>query len=220
MRWLKIFGVFAVLYIGYKAVYPDYNYRYRLEVTALVEHEAYVGSSVIEVTWQGGPRIFEGGRYGARGLMNGRAPVVNLGDRGVIIASLSDSRDYSRSALFICAKAFGNTSSDGELSKLRLLKGRRELTPDNWPQLLWFPTSASPSGVSELDRKNFPDLPSSIGGQLSLYCEPTDEPISHDIQKLLPWFQAWQETFRRQLIITAKPNELTLAPYMLIGDSK
>lgn len=214
-----LLSVFAVLYLGYKAIYPDYRYRYRLEVKVSLEDRAYIGSSVIEVTWRGGPRVFAGWRYGAQGYLSGHAPVVDLGDRGVIVASLG-GREYSRSALFICAKAFGNASSDEELSKLRSLSGSRELAPDNWPSLLWFPTSAGPSGVIELDRKTFPQLSISTGGRLSLYCEPTDEPISHDIQQLLPWFRAWQESFRRQRMVTAKPNEVSLSPYMLIGDSE
>ena len=134
VKWLAALLVgFAGLYGLYKLTYPDYTYRYRLQLSLEVDGKIHTGSSVIEVTWRGGPNIENGGTYNALGTVHGQAQLIDLGDRGIIIASLG-GRDYGSSTVFMCAKAFGSDSSLKELPKLPRLTGRRELRPDNWPR--------------------------------------------------------------------------------------
>lgn len=41
----------GVCYVAYKAKYPDYAFRYRLELTLEIDGKPHTGSSVIEVQW-------------------------------------------------------------------------------------------------------------------------------------------------------------------------
>lgn len=211
---LKIFGVIAALYLGYSAIYPDYSYRYRLELRVSVDGKVVADSSVIEVTWRGGPNIAEHFVYTAHGSVEGRAPIVDLKERGVVVAALRTNNDYARSALFFGATAFGNDSSYKALPKLGSLSGRRSLAPNGWPTLLWFPSSASPDGVRVIDRND----PASILGKgaydISVNVETTNASVTTDVAKRLPWFWDWRNSARSNVL---RPNELLLTPSMLLG---
>jgi hypothetical protein len=87
MKWLGIFlalivGAFAV----YKLSFPTYAYRYRLELAISVDERIYTGSSVIEVVWQCGFKFADSGRCGSS--LRGQAAVIDLGARGVLVATL------------------------------------------------------------------------------------------------------------------------------------
>ncbi len=153
--------------------------------------------------------------YSASGFVEGRAPIVDLKGRGVVVAALRTNRDYARSALFFGAKAFGSDSSYKELPKLGRHSGRRVLAANDWPTLLWFPSPATPNGVQELDRND----PASVLGQgayqISMSVEMTDAPMTVDVARRLPWFESWRKGARSN---TLRPNELLLTLSILLGD--
>src|SRR6266852_2768355 len=80
-----VLGVGALV-AGYMYKYPNYTYRYRLTVNIEVDGKVRSGSSVIEVTWHGQPELGDVGPFHPR--IRGQAPLVDLGDRGVVGASL------------------------------------------------------------------------------------------------------------------------------------
>jgi hypothetical protein len=82
----------GILVVGYRYKYPDYRYRYRLTVNIEADGKIYSGSSVIEVKWRGGPVVGDGGPFGPS--VKGQAALVDLGDRGVVVATLLNDEDY------------------------------------------------------------------------------------------------------------------------------
>ena len=60
MKWLAITGaIIAVAVVIFKVNHPTYSYRYRLQLSLAVDGKVHTGSSVIEVTWERGPKIAE-----------------------------------------------------------------------------------------------------------------------------------------------------------------
>jgi hypothetical protein len=225
LKWI----IFAALCIGvpyfaYNLIYPDYTYRYRLELTLELDGKPYTGSSVIEVRWIGGPSISHQGAYAASGFVYGQAPLIDLGTRGILIVGLinadSGSPHDAVPALFLGAAAFGNDSSYKKLPSLVRETGRRDLKPDNWPRLMWLPDRLDRTSA----RKIAPEEIESVFGPgarfTSAFAEMTSDPIMIDIDKKLPWYRVWADGYRRQpLAIYDRPGIVTLRPNMLIGDA-
>jgi hypothetical protein len=139
----------GVLVTGYWYKYLHYTCRYRLTVNIEVDGNVHSGSGVIEVTWHGGPEIGDVGPH--HPTMRGQAALVDLGDRGVVVASLLGEdwgRPYSSTggwgALWIAPRAFGFGTSVGELPDFLKLRGKRELADDNLPRFLWFSNPKDP----------------------------------------------------------------------------
>jgi hypothetical protein len=224
MKWIACAALFvSIPYLAYKIIYPDYSYRYRLELTLEVDGKPYTGSSVIEVKWVGGPSIGHQGAYVADGHVYGQAPLIDLGNRGILIAGLingdTGSPNDAVSALWLGAKAFGNDSSYDQLPKLRQMTGRRDLMPGNWPRLMWLPDPLDRTSA----RRIRPDEIESVFGRgarfTSAFVEITRDPIVVDIDKKLSWYRAWADEYHRQrIIIYDRPGKVTLRPNMLIGD--
>src|SRR5262245_61484699 len=113
---LAVLAVLALLagaaVVGYRYKYPNYVYRYRLTLNIEVDGKIHSGSSVIEVKWRSGPVIGDGGPFG--GSVKGQAVAVDLGDRGVVVATLINdesygpARDGALGALWVAAAAFGD----------------------------------------------------------------------------------------------------------------
>jgi hypothetical protein len=101
----------GVLVVGYWYKYPNYACRYRLTVNIEVDGKLHSGSSVIEVTWHGGPEIGDVGPYSP--TMRGQAALVDLEDRGVVVATLTPNWEPRNSAtgwgaLWLVPRAFGD----------------------------------------------------------------------------------------------------------------
>jgi hypothetical protein len=147
MKWLGIFlAVVVAVAMIYKVNFPSYSYRYRLQVSISLDEKIYTGSSVIEIVWDCGPKISGLGRCAPS--LGGQATLIDLGSRGVIVATLrsgeniSPTPDGAIDAVWLCANAFGNRSTDEELPALPRLTGRRNLPPSNLPRLVWFANTA------------------------------------------------------------------------------
>lgn len=147
---MRVFGVIvgcvALLVIGiivwWQFTYPTYRYRYRLTLAIEVDGRVHTGASVIEIIWSGGPEIGDVGRY--HPSIRGQAVLVDLGSHGAVVAALTNGESYGPAqdgalgALWIAAYAFGNKSTNEELPQLENLTGRRRLSPENMPRLIWF----------------------------------------------------------------------------------
>jgi hypothetical protein len=224
VKWITLAAfLVGIPYFVYKLKYPDYVYRYRLELTLEVDGTSYTGSSVIEVRWIGGPSISRQGAYAADGFVYGQAPLIDLGNRGVLIAGLITGDAASPAdavpALWLCAKAFDNDTSTEKLPDLVRETGRRDLKPGNWPRLMWLPDRLNRASA----RKIAPDEIVNVFGRgarfTSAFVEITHDPIVVDIDKKLPWFRAWADEYRRQPLEIYEPGKVILRPNMLIGDA-
>ena len=178
---------------GYWYKYPNYSYRYRLTVKIEVDGKIHSGSSVIEVTWHGGPEIGDVGRYTP--TLKGQAALVDLGDKGVIVAALVNGEGYGRPAqvfgpwgtLWLVPRAFGLGTSVDELKDWSPPLDKRRLEADNMPLLLWFPDPKDPTSGQTIAPS---EISRSLGPSARLvgaFVEITRDPIALDIGEKLPW---------------------------------
>lgn len=223
IKWLAFAGLLVgAAYFAYKLKYPDYVYRYRLELTLEVGGKAHTGSSVIEVRWIGGPSISNQGTYAADGYVEGQAPLIDLGELGILTASLIDGDSASPGdavpALWLCAKAFGNDTSAKQLPNLVRETGRRDLKPENWPRLMWLPDRRDPMSARKISLNEIGDVFGRGARFTAGSVEMTSDPIVIDIDKKLPWYRAWADEYRRKQPVY-DPRKMILRPNMLLGNA-
>ena len=213
----------GALVVGYMYKYPNYTYRYRLTVNIEVDGKVHSGSSVIEVTWHGGPEIGDVGPYTP--TIRGQAPLVDLGVRGIVVAALINGEGYGRPSsgsawgvLWIAPRAFGRESSVDELPDLPKLRGKRELASDNLPLLLWFSSPQDPNTAKKILVEDIPDIFGPSARFVGASVEIAGDPILIDINQKLPWFQSWSDDYRARGPIYL-PNKTGLSRYMFVGDA-
>jgi hypothetical protein len=200
-------------FAAYKLSFPTYAYRYRLELALSVDEKIYTGSSVIEVVWRCGPKIADLGRCAA-----------SLRGEAAVVAALVNGEDYGPAqdgavnAMWLCAQAFGNPSTDEELAKLPKLHGRRDLAAPNLPRLLWFSNLEDPRTGAKLSAGKMPGAFGASAGLVRASVEITNDPIVININRKFPWFQAWSDNYRTRGPIYL-PNGTALSRYMFVGDA-
>jgi hypothetical protein len=216
--------VFCVgtLAAGYWYKYPDYSYRYRLTVNIEVDGKVHTGSSVIEVKWSGGPVVGDGGPFGPS--VKGQAALVDLGDRGVVVATLINGEDYGPAkdgalgALWVAAETFGNHSTVEEIPHLPDLRGKRDLALDKLPRFLWFLNPQDPTTAQKLLVQ---DIPATFGPSARFAgasVEITNDPILIDIRQKFSWLKPLEDKPPLNNIIYL-PNGLGINRYYFIGDA-
>jgi len=191
MKWLGILlAIVVAVVVIYKLSFPTYPYRYRLQVSLSIDGQIYAGSSVIEVTWKCGPKIAGLGQCAAS--LRGQAATIDLGSRGVVVATLVNGENYvsakdgATNAIWLCANAFGDIKSDQDLPKLPKLSGKRDLVPPNFPRLIWFKNSEDPATATRLLLQ---DIPTAFGASAHFAgaaVEITGDPIVVDINRKFP----------------------------------
>lgn len=227
MRTLGVIvGSIALLVVSiivwWQIKYPTYSYRYRLTLAIEVDGKVHTGSSVIEIVWSGGPEFGDVGPY--HPSIRGQAPVVDLGPRGTVVAALINGESYGAasdgalSALWIAARAFGNDSTNDQLSKLPKLTGRRDLAVDNMPRLIWFSNVADPKMALKLRADEIPKIVGANARLVNAFVEITRDPIVIDIDKKLVWFRPWADRYR-ELGPVWLPNQTVLSRNMFVGDA-
>src|SRR5262245_37102635 len=212
----------GALVAGYRYKYPDYTYRYRLTVNIEVDGKIHSGSSVIEVKWRGGPVIGDGGPFGPS--VKGQAALVDLGDRGVVVATLINGEDYGPAkdgalgALWVAAEAFGNHSTVQEIPGLPNLRGKRDLALTKLPRLLWFSNPQDPTTAKKLWVQ---DIPATFGPSARFAgasVEITSDPIVIDIRQKFAWLKPLEDKPALSNIIYL-PNNLSISRYLFVGDA-
>jgi hypothetical protein len=223
MKWAgaALLVVIAVAVAIYKMAFPNYTYRYQLSLALEIEGQIYTGSSVIEVSWSCGMKIADSG-CGA--VLDGQATLVDLGPRGVLIATLHSgvrvapiSAAHGTDAIFLCANAFGNQSTFGELPALPLLSGRRDLSPTNFPYLVWLPHPDDPKSARELAPESISRTIDPTAHFVEASVEITRNPVVIDIDRKLPWFPALLREQRGKLIVS-QPRQFQLIYDMFVGE--
>lgn len=207
--------------IAFKLTFPSYSYRYRLQISLSVDERVYTGSSVIEVTWDCGPHIAGLGR--CTPSLGGQAALIDLGTRGLVVAALRSGETFSPlsdrpvDAAALCANAFGYQSSDKELPELPHLTGRRDLSPSNFPRLIWF---SNPADVKSAQKIAVHNVASVLGARAHIteaFVEITRDPLVVDIANKLPWYPGLVEA--KGKLIGSEPGKFQLIYNMFVGEN-
>jgi hypothetical protein len=212
----------GALVVGYRYKYPDYTYRYRLTVNIEVDGKIHSGSSVIEVKWRGGPVVGDGGPFGPS--VKGQAALVDLGDRGVVVATLitgesyGPAKDGALGALWIAAEAFGNHSTVQEIPNLPNLRGKRDLAQTKQPRFLWFSNPQDPTTARKLLVQDIPAVFGPSARFADAFVEITSDPIVIDIRQKFAWLKPLEDKPALSNIIYLQ-NGLALSRYMFVGDA-
>lgn len=152
----------------------------------------------------------------------GQAAVVDLGPRGVVVATLVNgendvsAKDGATNAIWLCTDAFGDIKSNQDLPKLSKLSGKRDLVPPNLPRLIWF---KNPEDRTTATKLLVQDIPAAFGASARFAgasVEITDDPIVIDINRKFPWFQTWSDNYPARGPIYL-PNGNALSRYMFVG---
>jgi hypothetical protein len=223
MKWaLAILAILiAIGAVAYKLTFSTYSYRYRLTIAVKVDGQVHTGSSVIQVTWECGPRVADTGGCGS--TLGGQATVVDLGARGLLAATLRTGEhvlpvpEGAVDATFLCAKAFGNGSSLKELPALVRLTGRRDLSPDNFPRLVWFPDPDNPKSAMKVTPATIPTV---VGGDArieSAFVEITRDQAVVDIARKLRWYPALAKDQKENPPLVM-PTQFYLYYRMFVGE--
>ncbi|MBR1125121.1 hypothetical protein JQ628_26615 [Bradyrhizobium lablabi] len=222
MKWaIGVAVIVAVGVIAFKIAFPSYSYRYRLQISLSVDEKIYAGSSTIEVTWKCGPKIAGIGR--CTPSLGGQAAVIDLGPRGVVVAALRSGETFSPitdrpvDATALCANAFGHQSTDEQLPELPRLTGRRDLSPSNFPRLIWFPNPADMKSAQKIVAQNVASVLGPTAHITEAFVEITKDPIVVDIPKQLPWFPAL--LVQKGKMIGSEPGQFRLIYNMFVGEN-
>jgi len=221
MKWVGILlALIVAAVVLFKVNFPTYSYRYRLQLSLFVDGQVHTGSSAIEVVWECGPKISGLGRCAPS--LGGQAAAIDLGPRGVVVAALRGgetfSLDKSVDAVWLCASAFGYQSSNEELPELPRLTGRRDLSPSNFPRLVWF---ANPADVKSAQKIVAPNVASVLGPTARIteaFVEITSDAIVVDIPKKLPWFSELLLAQKGKGILS-EPRQFQLIYNMFVGEN-
>jgi hypothetical protein len=213
----------GVLAAGYWYKYPNHTYRYRLTVNIEVDGKVHAGSSVIEVTWHSGPMLGDIGPYSS--TTKGQAALIDLGDRGLVVASLLGEdwgRPYSSTggwgAVWLAPRAFGFGTSVNEMPEFLKETGKRDLVDDNLPRLLLFSNPQDPATARLLPVR---DIPSVLGPSVRFAgasVEITNDPIVIDVRQKLAWLETLEKKPPGSDVIYL-PNKLGINRNLFIGDA-
>ena len=220
MRRLGKFLLFSALFVGavvaaYKFAFPTYTHRYRLVVTIQIDDRSYTGSSVIEVRWIGQPKFGDASPFIP--AVAGEAAVVELpGHRAVIAALRGGVSEFDRSinASLLAIQAFQLSGFEGyrEITKQT---GRRELSPDNMPLLLWLSDIADPKTARPITTAHIPELVGPNARLASVSIEMTGDPVAIDIDRKLPWLKALRAEEKNGVL--SRPGVFKLVHEMFVG---
>jgi hypothetical protein len=185
-----LLGLIAVTlaYGFYKFKYPTYTYRYRMTVEVDAGGQTQSGSSVIEVTTTRVPQILtEVGPY--ERSAEGQAIFIELPDRNNIVALLASGAVGERRGfpVDIIPRVFrGPNGRAPNVEDLPDLRGRRELTKDQFPTLV---TVSDPNDARTARVVDGDSLGSTLGVHLrSISVEMTKAPVTPvDIERHLPF---------------------------------
>ncbi|TPQ41300.1 hypothetical protein C2U70_03040 [Bradyrhizobium guangdongense] len=210
-------AVSAAALVGwFTFAFHDYSYRYRLTVNIEIDGKVHTGSSVIDVTWHEGIKIGDGSPFGP--LLRGQAPIVDLDDHGIVIATLianyKNSKD-GQGALWLVPRAFGDAQGVN-LAMLPSLQGKRELALDNLPRFLWFANSQEPTTGRGITVADFASVLGPSAHFVSASVEITNDPVVISIREKLPWIAAIEKRPPGEQVLYL-PNGLGISRYMFIG---
>jgi hypothetical protein len=194
------FAVAAVMALALAACGRSESYRYKLTLAVDTPDGVKRGSTVAEV-------LFRDVSIPERGTMHklhGQALYLDLGPGARPLIALLTSQLHPRygkdirwsrdggPSLRLMSRLYGIPPS-GDVPQIARLRGARQITPDDLPDLVTFADIKDPKTVIEVN----PDyLQTTLGPGVSwneITLESTDEPITTGIKAKLPWIPAYSE---------------------------
>jgi hypothetical protein len=209
-------AVSAAALVGwYVYAFPNYSYRYRLTVNIEIDGKVHSGSSVIDITWHHGVKIGDGSEFGP--LLRGQAPIVDLDQHGIVVASLiaNDNSNDGWSALWLVPRAFGDEHGVN-LEMLPSLRGKRELAPNNLPRFLWFANPQVPTTGRKISVADIPSVVSPSARFMNASVEITDDPVVITIRDKLPWIKKIEDRPRGDQVLYL-PNNIGIGRPTFVG---
>jgi hypothetical protein len=191
-------AIAALVALALTACGRSESYRYKLTLAVNTPDGVKRGSSVVEV-------VFGKVSIPERGIMHklrGQALYLDLGPGAKPLIALLTSHlhpkygkdiRWSRDGgptLRLMSSLYGIPPS-GDVPRIARLRGSREITPNDLPDLVTFADIHNPKTVIEVDANN---LQATFGPEVSwneITLESTDEPITTGIAARLPWIPAY-----------------------------
>lgn len=192
MKWLGGLALLVVAVFVYLWAQPYYKNRFRLTIEVETPEGVKTGSSVIEAsTWESG----NWGPIEARGIRSdfrGRAVFVDLGHGRNLVALLGfgpiGADQYKLFRLTRAALAPGEKFDDWK-EEFRL-KGRGVLPNDYIPALATFKNLNDPASAVRVEPSDMVDIFGPGFAFRQVLLETTNESVSRDIEKILPWWRS------------------------------
>lgn len=190
-------GSLSMLAGGCSLFYPSSTIRYRMTVEVETPQGLRTGSSVIETSFQGEPRIGDSGGLNAKA--RGEAVAVDL-PGGVLFALLANRKSGPDYPIYLLDNALRNgvvipplsrTYQGGEWKgqqdEAKRVKPSITLTAADYPMMVRFADIRYPKSVEAVEPDN---LAASFGAGVRLkriVVQLTDDPVTTGIEKRLGW---------------------------------
>ncbi|MFZ3349949.1 MAG: hypothetical protein WA268_03640 [Xanthobacteraceae bacterium] len=202
---MPYFAIVAAMILGLAGCAGTASYRYKLTVAVNTPEGVKRTSTVAEV-------LFQDVSIPANGTMHklrGEALFLDLGPGARPLIALLTSQLHPKygtdnqwtggwgPSANIFQKLYGlKPPTDNVIeyvSRLGSMRGAHSITPNDLPDLVTFADINDPKSVIEVDPNN---LQVTLGPNISwneITLEITDEPITHGIEKKLPWIRGYFE---------------------------
>ena len=198
-RFFVRLAVLAVAALALAGCWGSESYRYKLTLAVNTPDGVKRASSVVEV-------LFWDVIIPARGTahkLRGQALYLDLRPGAKPLIALLTSRLHPKygkdirwspdggPTLRLMSSLYGIPPS-GDVPRIARLRGSREITPNDLPDLVTFADINDPKSVIVVDPNN---LQATLGPDVSwneITLESTDEPITTGIAARLPWIPAYQ----------------------------
>jgi hypothetical protein len=224
MKFWK-FGLAACLlvlagYLGWRLMYPSYEWRQKITVEVETPQGPVSASSVAEIAWWGVPKILPDATP-RDWSVRAEAVVVPLPDGRYLFALVKTAEVIAR-AVFFDPLPKGRDPYLYPASQMKQFRGEvHDIQPENYPLLVTFDDIDDPTTVKRVDPD---DLAASFGPGASLKritLEITDEPVTEgEVEKLLGWLE---EVGRERGSLIPNPprlsTDLTDPDIQLLGPS-
>jgi hypothetical protein len=205
-RRVRIVAIIAIVAIGVLAAVIGWNYltgapstlHYRLTLKVDVDGQPHIGSGVIETRW--GDQRYASSLAGGVAwhvFVKGEAVVIDLGQRGLMFATLDGRRDSRcNDPPSLVAVVLGKTSvgsmTPGLLRRISEYTSPTKVDVDCIPMLVRFGDPANPMTAQLVDPN---DLSTAFGSGVKLVeatIAITDEQVTRGIESTLPWVTGLQ----------------------------
>ncbi len=228
----KLVAIVLVLGLGlYGFVaynFPEASHRYRLTVEIEADGKVHTGSGVVQVQWF--ELIMSQRTENSR--VEGRAPLVDLGKHGVVVAALKNNirsvqfKPEPRDAEYLALEAFYGrpTWATKKVSQQRKAyaaiggeTGRRALPEASYPPFIWLPNPGDRGSAQPMMARDFSSKIDPSVKIRSVTVEMTNDPFDNNLFEKLPWLEAAYNDERANGILS-NAQVFRLYAYHLTGD--
>jgi hypothetical protein len=230
-------GIAAVLALLWFYFFPTYHHRYKMTVEIEADGAVHTGVGVVDVRcqWQAPLGQMVGGERISCSLY-GRAAVIDLGKRGVVLALVHPGElpetAYSprpESGLRIALRAYyGDTYWVDHATQTDLLQtvlksiahetGPRIVNANAYPAFVWLPDPKNRETATPAPPNEMPRIIDSSVNVRSVTVEIAHQSLSDEIFSVLPWLEAARD-FENKNMVLAGPQHWKLLAYDLLGES-